>query len=129
MILHNISSFNQATLETSAMLILKGFALCLKSPGPLKNEITNTPDFWLTMRNLRNLHEAAPSVFKLLESVVIENVVTGASSSVTADNYEFVVSLLNDFATAGSIGAIVEQKRDRSARKAQPVKQTNQRYV
>lgn len=79
------------------------------------------------MRNLRNLHEAAPSVFELLESVVIENVGTGASSSITSDNYEFVVSLLNDFATAGSIGAIIEQKRDRNARKAQPVKQSKTR--
>lgn len=79
------------------------------------------------MRNLRNLHEAAPSVFKLLESVVTEDVATGASSSVTSDNYEFVVSLLNDFATAGSIGAITEQKRDRNARKAQPVKQPKPR--
>ena len=122
--MHNISSFDQATLETSALLVLKGFALCLRSPGPLKNEITNTPDFWSTMRNLRNLHEAAPIVFKLLESVVTENVATGASSSVTADNYEFAVSLLNDFATAGSVGAIIEQKRDRSIRKAQPVKQS-----
>lgn len=126
MILHNISGFNPATMQTSALLILKGLALCLSKPGPLKNEITNTPDFWLTMRNLRSLHEAAPSVFELFESVMIENVRTGASS-VTSDNYEFVVSLLNDFATAGSIGAIIEQKRDRSARKAQSVKQSKTR--
>lgn len=127
MILHSISSFNQATMQISALLISKGLALCLSKPGPLKNEITNTPDFWLIMRNLRNFHEAAPSVFELIESVMIENVGTGASSSVTSDNYEFVVSLLNDFATAGSIGAIIEQKRDRSARKAQPVKQSKTR--
>ena len=127
MILHNISSFNQATLETSALPILKGFGLCLRSPSPLKNEITNTPDFWSTMRNLRNLQEAAPGVFELLESVVTEDGPTGASSSVTADNYESTVSLLNDFATAGSIGAVIEQKRDRNARKPQPAKQSKPR--
>ena len=100
------------------MPILKGLALCIAEPSPLRREITNIQDFWLILRSLREIPEAAGGAFAL-----VTNVVTGQPAAVTADNYEDTVPLLNDFATAGSIGAVTEQKRDKSARKREkPVK-------
>jgi len=40
-----------------------------------------------------------------------------------ADNYESAVKLLNDFASAGSVGSTIEQKQDKRARRGQPMKQ------
>lgn len=116
-ILHTISSFNQPTLQKTALPILKGLALCTKNATPLRNEITNTPDFWLTIHSLHANPEAAAGVFSLLENVVITK-----PSAVTADNYEAAVSLLNDFATAGSIGAVDEQRYEKNIRKLKAVK-------
>lgn len=58
--------------------------------------------------------EAAAAVFK-----IVEELVTGEEKrkgGVTADNYEHVVVLLNDFATAGSVGAQDEQRREVGSR-------------
>jgi golgi-specific brefeldin A-resistance guanine nucleotide exchange factor 1 len=112
-IFHTISSFNQSTLERSASSILRGLALCIKSPTPLRNETTNTPDFWSILHSLHATSEGAATVFELLE-----NIVTARSSIVTADNYEAAVSLLNKFATAGSIGAIEEQRYEKITRRS-----------
>ena len=121
-ILHTISSFDQPTLEKSAIAFLKGLNLCIKDPGPLRNEITNTPDFWSTIRSVQGIPEAAARVFELLE-----NVVAAKSAAVTSDNYESAVSLLNGFASAGSVGAVIEQKHERNGPKAKPVKATKAR--
>lgn len=115
--MHTISSFEQAVLEKVASPVLKGFAICTKNPGPLRNEITNTPDFWSVMRSLQDNAEVAASVFDLADTVV-----AGQPSAVTADNYESTVGLLNGFATAASVGAVIEQKRDRNSRKQKPSK-------
>ncbi len=66
--------------------------------------------------------EAAASVFEL-----VENVVAGKSSALTADNYEPAVSMLNSFASAGSIGAVIEQKRERNGPRTKPHKPTKAR--
>jgi len=121
-ILHTISSFDQSTLEKSASGFLKGLNLCIKDAGPLRNEITNTPDFWSTIRNVHSMPEAAARVFELLE-----NVVAGKSPAVTADNYESAVSLLNSFASAGSVGAVIEQKRERNGTRPKPAKPSKAR--
>ena len=118
-ILHTISSFDQSTLEKSAIPILKGFALCIRSPSPLRNEITNTPDFWSTIQSVHGTSEAAASVFDLLE-----NIVTTRPPAITADNYEAAVSLLNSFAVAGSVGAAGEQKLEKHGRKLKTARQT-----
>jgi len=117
MVLHTISSFNQTILEKAASPVLKGFAICTKKPGPLRSEITNTPDFWSVLQSLQDNAEVAASVFDLAETVV-----AGQTSAVTADNYESTVRLLNGFATAASVGAVIEQKRDRNSRKQKPSK-------
>jgi brefeldin A-resistance guanine nucleotide exchange factor 1 len=110
-ILHSISSFNQPTLEISALSILRGLALCIQKPTPLRNEITNTPDFWSIIQALHATQEGAAMVFELLD-----NFVTSRPPTVTADNYEATVSLLNKFATAGSVGAVAEQRYERNAK-------------
>ena len=117
MVLHTISSFDQAVLEKAATPVLKGLTICTKKPGPLRNEITNTPDFWSVLQSLQDNAEVAATVFDL-----IDNVVVGQPPAVTADNYEPTVGLLNGFATAASVGAVIEQKRDKSARKQKPSK-------
>lgn len=116
-ILHNISSFNQPTLEKSALYILRGLALCVQKPTPLRNEITNTPDFWSIIQGLHTTQEGAAVVFELLE-----NIVTSRHPTVTADNYEASVSLLNKFATAGSVGVVAEQRYEKNAKNPKSVK-------
>ncbi|MCJ1357907.1 MAG: GDP/GTP exchange factor for ARF [Icmadophila ericetorum] len=117
-ILHTISSLNQPILEKSALPILKGLTLCIREPTSLRNEIVNTPDFWSTIQALHAIPEAAPHVFDLLQSIINDT-----PSAVTADNYEAAVTLLKDFAVAGSVGAVMEQRRDKNLRTRKPPKQ------
>lgn len=124
-ILHTISSYDQSVLETTQSEILQGLALCTEKPGLLRNEMTNTPDFWLILRSLRAFPKAADSTFDLISKIV-----DSESAAVTADNYEASVSLLNGFAAAGSVGAVVEQQRDRrSQRKDNPPRNITAEYV
>ena len=100
------------------MLILNGLTLCIQNPSSLRREITNTPDFWSIIRSLHVLPEAAGKVFDLVASLVV-----GQQAAVTADNYKDIISLLNGFATAGSVGAVAEQTRDKTnRRKEKPMK-------
>lgn len=116
-ILHTISGFDHSLVETTALPVLKGLSACIVEPGPLRNEICSIPDFWYILQAHVAVSEAAPLVFKLLNSVIID-----PPPAITADNYEPVVALLNSFATAGKLGAIIEQKRDRNARGQKPAK-------
>lgn len=105
--------------------MLKGLNLCIQDPSPLRNEITNTPDFWGIIRSLHTMPEAAANAFDILSRVV-----AGQPPAVTADNYKETVSLLNHYAAAGSIGAVIEQKRDKNAtgrKKEKPTKQAKPR--
>lgn len=76
-----------------------------------------SPDFWVILKNLTANAKAAPTVFEILEGVAI-----GSPPTIMADNYESAVALLNEFATAGSVGAQVEQKQDRRTRRGPQVK-------
>lgn len=94
------------------MPVLKGLALCIQQPTDLRKQITKTPDFWSISNRLRQVPEAAGRTFDLVAMIV------GAQPpAVTADNYGSIVSLLHEFAMAGSIGAAIEQKRDKVARR------------
>jgi golgi-specific brefeldin A-resistance guanine nucleotide exchange factor 1 len=117
-VLHAISSFNQEILDHSALPILKGLSRCISNPGPLRNEVTTSPDFWSILQRLHKHKEGAEMVFGLLQSVT-----NSPPSAVTADNYESAVSLANDFATAGSVGSVFEQRRDMAGRRAKGGKQ------
>lgn len=113
-VLHTISSFKKDLFAKAAPLVLQGLTRCIKEPGPLRNEIMTSPDFWVILRNLTGDAQSAPTVFEILEGVAV-----GSPPTIMADNYESAVKLLNDFASAGSIGATVEQKKDKRARRGQ----------
>ncbi|KAI9842991.1 MAG: GDP/GTP exchange factor for ARF [Thelocarpon superellum] len=116
-VLHAISSFDPSIQQQSATSILKGIALCLRESGSLRIEMTNSPDFWSILETLGAAKESAAMVF-----AIVEDVTASDSSAITADNYELAVSQLNEFASAGSIGAITEQKQDATARKGKSPK-------
>ncbi|KAL5051851.1 hypothetical protein BDW71DRAFT_1418 [Aspergillus fruticulosus] len=120
-ILHGISSFDQDTLESVAVPIVKGLSRCVYDGSLLRNEITVSPDFWSILQRLHQHKEAAPLVFSLLKTVIDSD-----PPIVTADNYESAVSLANDFITAGSVGYIEERHRDTLARRSKGVKQPKQ---
>jgi golgi-specific brefeldin A-resistance guanine nucleotide exchange factor 1 len=73
-----------------------------------------SPDFWVILRNLTRNVKSAPIVFEILEGVAV-----GSPPTIMADNYESAVKLLNDFASAGSVGSTIEQKQDRKAKRGQ----------
>ncbi|RDW80746.1 Sec7 [Coleophoma crateriformis] len=123
-VLHSISSFKKDLLEKSAPLVLQGLKKCINEPGPLRNEIMTSPDFWVILRNLGASPASAATVFEILEGVAI-----GSPPTVMADNYESAVKLLNDFASAGSVGATVEQKQDKRSRRGPPPKSPKQPQV
>ncbi|KAF8861848.1 Sec7-domain-containing protein [Acephala macrosclerotiorum] len=113
-VLHTISSFKDDLFDRSAPLVLQGLSACIKEPGPLRNEIMTSPDFWVILGKLTGNAQSAPAVFEILEGVVV-----GTPPTIMADNYESAVRLLNDFASTGSIGSTVEQKQDKRLRRGQ----------
>lgn len=117
-VLHALSSFDDPVLEHTASAIVAGLAACLSSPMPLRIEITNSPDFWSILQRLHTHRTEAENVFELLASVA-----SSEPTAVTADNYEATVSLANDFAAQGSIGAVLEQRKQNSNRRRQPGQQ------
>lgn len=111
-VLHAISSFKSELLSKCGPIVLKGVRLCILTPGPLRNEVITSPDFWSILRSLSAVKATTSLVFELLESVVVGE----QSLAIMADNYEAAISLLNDFASQGSVGAVHEQRRDKAAR-------------
>jgi brefeldin A-resistance guanine nucleotide exchange factor 1 len=73
-----------------------------------------SPDFWAILRSLTTNAQAAPTVFEILEGVAV-----GSPPTIMADNYESALKLLNDFASAGSVGSTIEQKQDKRTRRSQ----------
>ncbi|RDL30365.1 Uncharacterized protein BP5553_10243 [Venustampulla echinocandica] len=122
-VLHTISSFKKDLLSKSAPLVLQGLTQCIKEPGPLRNEIMTSPDFWVILRNLASNAQSAPTVFEILEGIAV-----GSPPTIMADNYESAVKLLTDFASAGSIGSTLEQRKQGSRTKPKrPQKRPNQK--
>ena len=86
-----------------------------------------SPDFWVILQTLAAYPDSAPVVFEILESGV-----SGTQSAIMADNYEAVISLLNEFASMASVGAAAEQKpvdRKQGRKAPRPVKQEKPRYL
>ncbi|KAI1409058.1 hypothetical protein F5Y13DRAFT_193730 [Hypoxylon sp. FL1857] len=119
-LLHAISSFPKETLAKTSQLVLQGLKLCIEQPGPLRSEIMTSPDFWVILRTLAGNPNASPTVFEILEGGV-----SGTPSAIIADNYEAAISLLNEYATAAKVGALVEQKGERRQRNARPKKEAS----
>lgn len=115
-VLHAISSFRENLLKQCALPILKGIYSCVSGPAELKKEMATSPDFWSVLHNLQPVSDAAPLVFQ-----IAEHIAHNENSAITADNYEAAVSLLNAFATAGSVGAKHEQQptQQQSSRRGQ----------
>lgn len=113
MVFHTIAGFNRSIMSKSASLILSGISHCIQEAGPLHNEIVTSPDFWLILRTLSTDQQASEIVFDILEDVIARQ----SPPSVMADNYEPAISLLNDFASAGSVGSVLEQKLDRKSKR------------
>ncbi|KAI1074627.1 hypothetical protein F5B20DRAFT_595974 [Whalleya microplaca] len=116
-LLHTIATFPKETLAKTSQLVLQGLKLCIDQPGPLRSEIMTSPDFWLILRTLAGSPHASPIVFDILEGGV-----TGTPSAIIADNYEAAIALLNEYATAAKVGALVEQKGEKRQRNARPPK-------
>jgi len=108
-VLHTISSFKKDLFDKSAPLVLQGLKQCIKDPGPLRNEIMTSPDFWVILRNLTANSQAAPTVFEILEGVAV-----GSPPTIMADNYQSAVKLLNEFASAGRVGATMSKSKTKS---------------
>ena len=117
-VLHALSSFDDAVLVHAASSIIAGLSACLSAPTPLRSEITNSPDFWSIMQRLHTHKTESEHVFEILT-----NVAGSEPSAVTADNYEATVSLANDFAAMGSVGALLEQRKENRNRRRQPPQQ------
>ncbi|KAK3070974.1 GDP/GTP exchange factor for ARF, partial [Teratosphaeriaceae sp. CCFEE 6253] len=113
-VLHAISAFRQDVLRACAQPILKGIQGCISGPAELKNEMATSPDFWAVMHALQSQPEAAPLVFQIAEMIA-----DGPNATITGDNYEATIALLNAFATAASVGARQEQLRDQASRRGQ----------
>ncbi|KAK0896856.1 GDP/GTP exchange factor for ARF [Friedmanniomyces endolithicus] len=113
-VLHAISAFRQDVLRSCALPILKGIQGCISGPAELKNEMATSPDFWAVMHAMQPLPETAPLVFQIAEAIA-----DGPNATITGDNYEATIALLNAFATAGNVGARQEQQRDQTQRRGQ----------
>lgn len=124
-VLHSIAALDKNLLDKSASPVIKGLSKCAKSgSSSLKREMINSPDFWVLLRTLLPNHEACADVFRVMEFITSES-----PSNVTSDNYVPVVSLLNDFASAGSVGSVFEQKQDKLAKRGKAKKLTDRPYV
>ncbi len=80
-----------------------------------------SPDFWVILRTLSTYSHVASTVFDILEGVATSS----SPPAIMADNYESAISLLNDFASAGSVGSTLEQKQDKRVRRGQQTKAIN----
>lgn len=107
-LLHTVSSFPPEILRKTSKLVLQGLKICIEEPGPLRNEMMTSPDFWSILRNLATVHQVAPIVFDILETGV-----KPPSTAIMADNYEAAIHLLNQFASAASATVAKEPKVDR----------------
>ena len=91
-------------MKSSAVLIAKGFIVCIRDGGPLKSEIISTLDFWSILDKLRSIPDSQNIIFSLIEGLV------GAkSSAITADNYESAIGLLDKFATSQQLSVVQQQ--------------------
>lgn len=106
-ILHHIATLDRTVLEKSSIPIIAGITKCLRGPTSLKSQMVISPDFWMLLRGLLTVNDAAQEVFECMEYVSKE------PNNISSDNYVAIVALLNDFAVQGSVGSVFEQKQDK----------------
>ncbi|KAF2428990.1 hypothetical protein EJ08DRAFT_662157 [Tothia fuscella] len=111
-ILHAFAAFDQDTLQHCALPLTKGISECITASTALRKEMATSPDFWDILTKLHALSEVSPHVFNILSELN-----KSPQMAITADNYVNTITLLNAFATAASVGAGDEQRRDMALRK------------
>ena len=99
-VLHSLNSFDDTVLNNTATSVMDGLVACISASAPLRNEITNSPDFWSILQRLQQHKTEAENVFNILSRLA-----SAQPTAVTPDNYEATISLANEFATAGRAGA------------------------
>jgi golgi-specific brefeldin A-resistance guanine nucleotide exchange factor 1 len=114
-VLHAISSFDDATIDSTAITVIAGLDHIISSADPLRNEVSISPDFWSILQRLHRHKDQSQNVFDMLNTTVEAD-----PPIVAADNFESAVSLANDFATAASIGAAPEHRREATSRRGRP---------
>lgn len=123
-VLHAISSFDDATLNRTATPVIAGLSESMAA-DPLRNEIANSPDFWSILQRLHRHPDQAEKVFEILQTTI-----EAEQHIIGADNYESAISLANDFATAAQLGMGQDEKGDAGPRRTRPPpKQAKQPYV
>lgn len=97
-LLHTIASLPYDALGKTSDLVLAGLTLCIDQPGPLRNEMMTSPDFWALLKVLSRHPEPAALAFDILDRGS-----TGNPPAIIADNFEAAVSLLDEFASAANV--------------------------
>jgi brefeldin A-resistance guanine nucleotide exchange factor 1 len=110
-LLHAFAAFDDELLEHCAEPLIKGIASCMQASPALRSEMSTSPDFWDILHKLHAIPAVSAQVFRVLEEMN-----NPAQNTITADNYEKTIALLDDFATAASAGAADEQRRDQALR-------------
>ena len=111
-VLHTIAKFGDDQLRASAPSIIQALKLCLAGPISLRNEIVNSPDFWLVLEPLQNTQETAQHIFEM-----IEDIVAGPRPGLTADNYDAVATVLNNFSMSAGQAARAHRQREIEAQR------------
>lgn len=115
-VLHAFSSFNDAILDQTAAALMKGLRVCIDQPGPLRNDITASPDFWSILQRLHLHKTEADNAFGILEKLTEDSNTASRGQSwrgITPSSYSPALALATSFAIAASIpGSIIEQRRD-----------------
>ncbi|KIW01849.1 uncharacterized protein PV09_06698 [Verruconis gallopava] len=106
-LLHAFAAFDDELLQHCAEPLIKGISECMHASASLRSEMATSPDFWDILHKLHAISTVAPHVFTVLEEMG-----NAGQSVITADNYEKTIALLDDFATAASVGAVDERRRD-----------------
>ena len=121
-VLHAVSSFNDAVLDQTATAVVQGLSACVELPGPLRAETIASPDFWSLLQRLHQHKTEADKVLAILEKLTQEsspqdvNVMKG----ITADSYAPALALATSLTTAAAMpGSIIEQRRDLAHKRGQ----------
>ncbi|KAJ9653623.1 GDP/GTP exchange factor for ARF [Neophaeococcomyces mojaviensis] len=126
-VLHAISSFNDATLVQTASAVMRGLSLAIAEPGPLRSDITASPDFWSILQRLHLHKSEADNVFAILQKLTDDSFFASPQPQlqtkselpgktwrgINPSSYTPAMQLSTSFATAASVpGSIIEQRRD-----------------
>ena len=114
-LLHTFAAFDEELLNQCAEPLVRGIAECMTASPAVRSEMATSPDFWDLLHKMHALPAVSANVFSILEEMM-RSPSSSSQSTITPDNYEKAISLLDDFATAASVGAADERRRDLALR-------------